>query len=443
MVTRAMAMPDPVETPFLVALNLTRRCNLKCAHCYLDAGMRRNGEPGELETQEVFNLLDDIAALSDETMVVVTGGEPLLRLDILEICSHASGLGLMVVMGTNGTLLDKKRVQELQNAGVRAVGISLDSLRPEYHDDFRGVKDAWAQTMSGIDNCREAGLMFQVHFSVTDENAHEIDDIIDFVRSVGGSVLNFFFLVCTGRGETFSKISSNVYEASLRRIAEAAAAETELLIRARCAPHFKRMALEMQSRLQVTQLDGYEAGGCLAGTHYCRVTPHGRITPCPYMEISAGSIREQDFATVWRDAPLFEKFRNPKLEGRCGECEFSKLCGGCRARPYARDGNLMGEDFLCEYQPAGGAVIEPYLPKAGVVPWSPEAEERLQRVPSFVRRFVRLRAETHVHEVGETTVTVEHLKTLAKRRFGEAGPPLGGFPDIIRNVDTTNIKRNH
>ena len=140
-------MQNPVDPPFLVALNLTRRCNLACAHCYLDAGTRKDGGPEELQTGEVTGLLDQIAALSDETMVVLTGGEPLLRPDILGLAHHASELGLMVVIGTNGTLLDERRVGALQDAGVRAVGISLDSLDSDYHDDFRGRPGSWAKTM--------------------------------------------------------------------------------------------------------------------------------------------------------------------------------------------------------------------------------------------------------------------------------------------------------
>ena len=434
-------MSKQVDTPFLVALNLTRRCNLKCAHCYLDAGMRRNGDPDELNTKEVFKVIYDIAALSDETMVVITGGEPLLRPDILEICSHATKLGLMVVMGTNGTLLTEQRVGELQAAGVQAAGISLDSLKPDYHDDFRGVASSWDQTMAGIDNCRKAGMMFQIHFSVTDDNADELDEMISFARSVGASVLNFFFLVCTGRGETYSNISLEVYEQTLERIAIAAAQESELLIRARCAPHIKRMATELKDDLPITQLDGYEAGGCLAGTRYCRVTPHGRVTPCPYMEAEAGSIRKQDFADIWQTAPLFDQFREPKLEGRCGICEYAKLCGGCRARPYARSGNMMGEDFLCGYQPGGGPVIEPITASGAHVTWSSDAEKRLQRIPAFVRRFVRTRAENHVRELGETIVTPAHLETLAKRRFGNAGPPGFRKPEFLKTGDPGSDKR--
>ena len=414
-----------VEAPYLVALNLTRRCNLACAHCYLDAGVRRDGGAAELDTGEVTALLDDIKGLSDETMVVLTGGEPLMRPDIFDLARHASGLGLMVVVGTNGTLLDDGRVAALQEAGVQAVGISLDSLDPAYHDGFRGLEGAWRRTMAGIDACRRAGLMFQIHFSVTDDNAAELDEMIGFAREAGAAVLNVFFLVCTGRGETVSNISAESYARVLHRLVAAAREESELLVRARCAPHFKRMALEAVPPLPVTLVDGYEAGGCLAATRYCRVTPEGEVTPCPYMECAAGSIREQDFAAIWRHAPLLARLRTPRLEGRCGDCEYARLCGGCRARPLAKSGNMMGEDFLCTYQPEGGALIEPTPDTGPKVTWSPEAEARINRVPPFIRRFVRQRAEAYARAEGEAVVTAEHLHELAQRRFGDAGPPRG------------------
>ncbi len=418
-------MARALEPPFLVALNLTRRCNLACAHCYLDAGARRRGGADELATAEVTGILDQIAALSDETLVVLTGGEPMLRKDIYEIARHASGLGLMAVLGSNGTLLDAERVAALQAAGVQAVGISLDSLDPGYHNKFRGRDGSWTETMAGIDACRRAGLMVQIHFSVTDDNADELDDVIAFARSAGAVVLNIFFMVCTGRGESVTNISTEVYDNVLRRVAEAARDEQELVVRARCAPHFKRMALEMDPPLPLTLRDGYEAGGCLAGTRYCRVTPEGELTACPYMETSVGSLRADNFATLWQDAQLFQQLRAPELEGRCGACEYAKLCGGCRARPLARDGELMGEDFLCSYEPRGSALIEPLLAPAAALNWTPEAEVWLKRVPAFVRRYVKRRAEDHARELHADTVTAEHMQTLAKRRFGSGRPPAG------------------
>ena len=422
-------MAAAIEPPFLVALNLTRRCNLRCAHCYLDAGTLRSGAPGELGTDEVLTLLVRIAALSDEIMIVLTGGEPLLRPDIETLARRAADLGLMVVVGTNGTLLDECRATALQAAGVHAVGISLDSLNSAYHDRFRGLPGAWKATLAGIDTCRRAGLMFQLHFTVTDDNADELDEMIGFARAVGAAVLNVFFVVCTGRGQSVSNISVDTYERVLRRLAEAARNEPDLVVRARCAPHFKRLARELSPPLPITLADGYEAGGCLAGTRYCRVTPEGELTPCPYMEISAGSVRESDFAVMWRDAPLFAALRSPTLEGRCGACEYAKLCGGCRARPLARDGNLMGEDFLCGYQPVGGPVIEPVTLNGGAaLAWSDEAEARLGHIPPFVRRFVRQRAEAYVRERGEHVVTAAHLHVLAQRRFGAAGERPHGEP---------------
>jgi len=417
--------PHKVEPPFLVALNLTRRCNLACAHCYLDAGSRCDQAANELSTDEVTRLLDDIAALSPETMVVLTGGEPLMRPDLDDLARQAAGLGLMVVVGTNGMMLSPDRVARLVDAGVAGVGISLDSLDPEHHDAFRGLPGAWEKTMAGIDACRDAGLAFQVHFSVTDYNADELDDMIDFARSSGAMVLNVFFLVCTGRGETVTNISKESYDRVLTRVTEAAYAEERLMIRAKCAPHFKRMALELDPEWPITLAQGYEAGGCLAGTRYCRVTPEGEVTACPYIETSVDSIRKNDFADIWNSAPEFQIFRRPKLEGRCGACEYVKVCGGCRARPLARDGNPLGEDFLCSYQPRGGAVIEPFSGQASPLVWTTEAEQRLDRMPAFVRRFVRRGVEAHAREAGRRVVDADDFSAAARRRFGSAGPPEG------------------
>ena len=414
--------PEP-EAPYLVALNLTERCNLACAHCYLDAKHLRDGGVDELQTEDLKRILGEIAEVGPEAMVVLTGGEPTLRPDLPELAAHASGLGLMVVVGTNGMSLTPKRVAELQEAGVSGMGISVDSLDPAKHDEFRGMDGAWARTMTGIDACKDAGIPFQIHFSATDENAGEIDDMIAFARDMGAMVLNVFFMVCTGRGEKYTGISSEKYDQVLRQVAVAARREKRLMVRAKCAPHFKRIAMEMDPEWPITAAHGYDAGGCIAGTHYARVTPTGDVTPCPYMENSAGSLKDQTFSDIWRDAPVLNALRAPKLEGRCGVCEFQVLCGGCRARPLASDGNMMGEDSLCTYQPQGGAVITPMLPATSNMVWADDAEEHLARIPGFVRRMVRRRAEDYVRGEGRNQVTRDDLTLLAKRRFGDDGPP--------------------
>ncbi|MDH3667946.1 MAG: SPASM domain-containing protein [Paracoccaceae bacterium] len=194
--------------------------------------------------------------------------------------------------------------------------------------------------------------------------------------------------------------------------------------------------MEIDPDWPITSAHGYDAGGCIAATRYARITPEGNVTACPYMEEPAGSVREKPFSEIWRDAPVLQALRAPKLEGRCGVCEYQKLCGGCRARPLARDGNMMGEDFLCTYQPSGGAVIDPMGPVAAGLRWTEDAEARIARVPGFVRRMVRRRAEDYVRGEGRAQVTADDLAYLARRRFGESGPP--GFAGSPRESEPSD-----
>ena len=407
----------------LIAINLTRRCNLACAHCYLDADTLCNGSKDELTTEEVCLLLNEVAACGDGTMVVLTGGEPLARRDVEDIVSHGSKLGLAMVIGTNGTLLTERRVKSLKQSGVLGVGISLDSLDPDYHDTFRGKQGCWSKTMAGIENCRRLGLDFQIHFSIAEGNAHELGAMIDFARSSGARVLNVFFLVCTGRGEAVTDITPLRYEQILNELIDAQQQFQDLIIRARCAPHFKRIAWQRDPASPLNRISGQEADGCIAGTHYCRITPEGGVTACPYIPDETGNIREQTFTEIWHSAPEFQLLRNPALHGACGICEFRKLCGGCRARPLAIGQGLMDEDPLCAYTPKGGEVIQPIEETdLNAIHWSLAAEQRLSRIPAFLRKLIKKRAEAYVLELGEDTVTLEHLSALAARRFGNSRP---------------------
>ena len=415
---------------FLLAINLTKRCNLACAHCYMDAATLKDGGENELATQEVKDLLGEIAGRSAATMVVLTGGEPLLRPDLEALLAHGTGLGLSMVVGTNGVALTGRRVQSLKAAGAMGAGISIDSLDARRHDAFRGLPGAWEKTMNGIEACRRHDLPFQIHFSVTESNAGEIPAMIDFARASGARVLNVFFLICTGRGESMSDISPVAYERVLGQLVTAQEQSPDLLIRARCAPHFKRIAYQRNPDSTLTRAAGYEGGGCLAGIHYCRITPEGGVTACPYIPDEEGSIRDAKFWDIWDQSPTFRSLRSPRLLGKCGSCEFRKLCGGCRARPLAMGESLMDVDPWCVYAPGGSAVIEPLIEKQNKLAWSKGAEARLSRVPAFLRKMVTKRAESHVHELGLDVVTEEHLASLAARRFGSGGPPRpDGQPD--------------
>jgi radical SAM protein with 4Fe4S-binding SPASM domain len=357
-------------------------------------------------------------------MVVLTGGEPLLRKDLEALIRHGSSLCLPMVVGTNGMLLSERRLRSLKSAGVLGLGISLDSLDPDCHDRFRGRAGAWARTMAGIERCRRNGMDFQLHFSVTDANAHELPSMVEFARSCGARSLNVFFLVCVGRAQSVTDLTPQRYEELLADLIRAQAAHPNLVVRPRCAPHYKRIAHQLQPQAAINRISGREGDGCIAGVHYARVNHRGGVTACPYIEQEVGIIRESAFSTLWAGAGDFARLRAPALGGKCGACEYRALCGGCRARPLAKGGGLMDADDLCGYQPQGGAVIRPVAAGAnGPLKWSQEAEQRLSRVPGFLRAMVKKRAEAYVSGLGDNQVTARHLSDMAAARFGPAGPP--------------------
>ena len=418
------SMPRAVPDLSLLAVNLTRRCNLACAHCYLDAKTLRAGDADELGTAEVQALLDDVATLGHGTMVVLTGGEPLLRKDLETLIRHGTALGLPMVIGTNAMMLSERRVLSLKQAGVLGLGISLDSLDPERHDRFRGYTGAWAKTLAGIERCRRNQVDFQLHFSVTDENAHELSAMIEFAQSCGARALNIFFVVCVGRARSLVTLAPARYENLLVELIQAQADHPELIVRPRCAPHYKRVAHQLQPRAAINRISGRDGDGCIAGIHYARVNHRGGVTACPYIEQEVGNIRATGFSALWADAADFVQLRSPTLGGKCGACEYRMLCGGCRARPLARGDGLMDADDLCVYQPQGQPVVNPLTSYVNAVPhWSPDAERRLARVPDFLRLMVKKRAETYVSELGEDQVTCQHLSDLAAARFGSTGRP--------------------
>ncbi len=418
--------------PALISWNVTHRCNLRCAHCYLDAGTLTRGGADELSTNEGLTLVGQIAEFAPGTMLVLSGGEPLLRPDLLQLARYAAHRGLMVVVGTNGILLDDMLVGELMDCGVRGVGISLDSLDAERHDDFRGAPGAWERTRRGIAACYRQGLAFQIQTTVTTANYDEIPDLITFAAQQGALAFNLFFLVCTGRGQSLTDITPTQYEDLLSRLAKSGGKQTcpepwrrdGMMVRARCAPHLRRLAYQHDPTSPLLIEDGSR---CLAGVTYCRITPEGQVTPCPYMPIRVGHVREQSFAGIWRDAPIFHDLRNPILKSRCGRCEFATLCGGCRARAYATTGDYLEEDPWCAYQPGSDrrwfdrAHHKPPTTARRVV-WSEEAAARLEKVPLFLRNMVRRGVEAYAREKGLPVITPAIMSELKAKR-DQTSPP--------------------
>ena len=427
-------------TPYTISWNLTQRCNQRCAHCYLSAFPGASAAE-ELSTEECFRVVDEIAEVNPDVLLILTGGEPLLRTDLFDLGGYAADKGFTVVLGTNGFLLKQQHAKAMRQSGIQGASISLDSTNPARHDAFRRLPGAWRGAIQATEVLRAEGLPFSLHMSVIEWNVEEIPAMIDLARDLGARVLNLFFLVRTGRGEGLVDITPAQYERILTDVARAQGVGSddgsaddpwgaavgragEMLIRAKCAPFFRRILYELDPASPL--LKNFSEGSCPAGRHYCRIMPDGDVTACPYMPVVAGNLRRIPFGTLWRDALLFTDLRGGRLGGRCGACEFAKVCGGCRCRAYATYGDYLAEDPACIYQPGtyGGRVIELAADQTfGIaaeptLTWTTEAEARLKRVPGFARGMVIrvVEREARARELG--VVTAELMQEVRQRMVG-------------------------
>jgi radical SAM protein with 4Fe4S-binding SPASM domain len=420
------------DRPYVVSWNLTYRCNLACEHCYLDAGRKPAvrdeafADRSELTTAQCFQVVDQLAAFAPECLTILTGGEPLLRRDILEIVRYAHGRGLWVVVGTNGVKITENLVHLLREAGVRGMSLSLDALGPAAHDGFRRVRGAWQNTVEGAEILHRAGLPFIVQTTVARHNVTELSAIAAFARArLGAKVWNLYFLVPTGRGTFVSDLTPAEHDAVLDRLSTIRAAhQGAMLVNAKCAPHHVRNLLaDGGDTLLRTYSDG--AGGCPAGTHYLGIRPNGDLTPCPYLPVFGGNLKTATVTELWSTSePFLAIRRREALDGRCGACELSKACGGCRARAWAASGSLLGEDPLCTHVP--GSIPQERLmriaapasygrPQEQGIAWDDAASARMKQVPAFVRGMVVRAVESYCRTRGIDHVTEELLTEIREK----------------------------
>ncbi len=404
--------------PHVVAWNLTRRCNLECAHCYIAAGPAESAE-SELTTAECRDLIDQILVLNPAPLFILSGGEPLLRDDLTDIAGYASAGGATVVVGTNGTGLSHERIDALQAAGVSGVAVSVDSLDPGRHDRFRHGPGSFAATTAALERLRAHRLDFIIQTTVTKGNRAELERLVTWAADQAAVAFNCYFLVPAGRGARLSDLAPADYEAVLADLVRYHTRYLgRMMVRAKCAPHFMRL---VHATTPDSPILNYQTR-CPCGTQYCRITPDGRLTPCPYLPAEAGDLRRQRFGDVWHGSPLFQSLRGGALGGKCGRCEYRALCGGCRARAYALEGDVLAADPSCAYEP--GAEAEPIAPPRAVtygapaeptLRWSPDAEARIRKIPSFVRGVVVRRMEDYARARGRSEITSELLREVREQ----------------------------
>jgi len=348
---------DKKHLPHLIAWEVTRSCMLACKHCR--AAARNEPYSGELSTEECFALLDNIASFS-RPIIILTGGEPMLREDIYDIAAHATSLSLPVVMAPCGMLVDDPSVAKMKDAGIRAISISLDGATAQSHDDFRGVPGAFDGAIKGIEAARRGGLDFQINTTVTRHNSSELGDIMKLAKDLGATIFNPFLLVPTGRGKDLAdqELSPRQYEDALHWLADRQA-DGEIPIRVTCAPHYQRII-----RQKGVDRGGRPVKGCMGGQSFAFISHLGKVQICGFLDIECGDVRAEglDFRKIWETSPLFLQMRDlDSYHGRCGLCEYRKVCGGCRARAYAISGDYLGEEPFCTHIPANAAKTRPRL----------------------------------------------------------------------------------
>ncbi|MCL4457726.1 MAG: radical SAM protein [Nitrospirae bacterium] len=345
-------------TPKWIAWEITRRCNLKCVHCRSSSEMEIKGHP-DFPLEEACRVIDDISSYA-KPVIVLSGGEPLMRGDVFEIAKYGTEKGLRMCLATNGSLVTDAICEKVKASGIRIVSLSLDGSTEEVHDNFRNEKGAFKGILNAAGLFKRHGIEFIINSSFTKRNQEEIPRVYKLAKELGATAWYMFMIVPTGRGEEIMSelISKEDYEEILEWHYRMEKDEHDMLVRPTCAPHYYRVVLqkakEEGKKIERRTLKFSTGGskGCLAGQLICLINVDGDVLPCSYFPMSAGNIRKQSFKDIWENSELFKDMRDfKKYKGRCGSCEFVNVCGGCRARAYAMKGDYLEEEPFCGYVP--------------------------------------------------------------------------------------------
>jgi radical SAM protein len=362
---------DFSRRPLLVFWEVTRSCQLACHHCRASA--TPNALPGELDHDEGKRLIDQIAEFGRPfPILVMTGGDCLLRPDVFELVRHATALGLPVAMSPSVTpMLTDDAIARMVEAGVQAVSISLDGADAATHDGVRGIPGHFDATIPAIRALVAAGLKVQINTTVMARNLHELADIAAIVHDVGADIWEVFFLVPVGRGESTDSTTPQQNEEVAHFLVDASS--YGFIVRTVEGPFFRRVVAQRRERPDARpEGDVYtflarrltDALGPATTKSYARtastrdgkgivfVAHDGEVYPAGFLPLPLGSVRDTSLATIYLDDPVLRSIRAMEFGGRCGRCEYADLCGGSRARAFAASGDPLGEDPACAHQPS-------------------------------------------------------------------------------------------
>jgi radical SAM protein with 4Fe4S-binding SPASM domain len=344
----------PIQPPFMVSYSITTKCNLKCKHCYSNSV--EQAAPDELSIEEAFHLVDDFSQWGIG-LLIIDGGEPLCREDMLDIVRYASSKSIRTTIGSNGTLIDEAIARKMVAAGVMAVAISIDGADAVTHDSFRGVNGSFEQTIKGIEACRDARLPFQLNMVIKKDNLSQLEDMLRLAVDLGANAAEVFDLVAAGRAKKECKelvLSLEERKMAMERLAQAQE-DYPIVIRVPGCPIYPLILQEKNIKpkhfpAEMLRRVPYYGRGCAAGMPmgYVMVISNGDVNPCMLLQVNLGNIREQSIMSIWENSPILAQLRQRDLlKNECGDCQYKLTCSGCRGRAYEETNDIMATDPGC------------------------------------------------------------------------------------------------
>jgi radical SAM protein with 4Fe4S-binding SPASM domain len=335
---------------------MTSACNLHCIHCHASGGKPADDE---LTTEEAMRLLDQLAQVSEFRMMAFTGGEPLVRPDLFELLAYSRGLGFTNTLATNATLINDAVARRLRQCGVVIAAVSLDGFGAATHDYVRGQPGVFEATLRGMRALRRAGILLHINITAMEYNLDQLEPMTALVDELGAGILLMYQLVPVGRGRGIGKavLDLGANERLIRFMAQAQR-DTRAIMEPVAGPQYWPFLLQQAGiddgpllRLAETVFHG-----CSAGRGFVYIKPNGEVWPCPFVEVSCGTVRHRPFPTIWATSPVFQDLRQreERLKGQCGACTYRRLCGGCRGRAWATTGDYLAEDPSCFIHPPEG-----------------------------------------------------------------------------------------
>ncbi len=343
-----------IRPPFMVSYSITTKCNLKCKHCYSQSVDQP--APDELSTEEAFGLVDELSKWGIG-LLIIDGGEPLCRDDVLHVVKYASSKGIRTTIGSNGTLIDEAMAGRMLDAGVMAVAISIDAADAQTHDSFRGMSGAFEQALKGTEACKNTGLPFQLNMVIRKQTLSQVEDMLRLAVDCGANAAEFFDLVAAGRAKLECKddVLSNDERKRIMEWLAQAQEDCPIVIRVPGCPMYPLLLQQKQIQprrfpVHMLQRIPYYSRGCAAGMPmgYVMVLANGEVNPCMLLQVKLGNVREQNIISIWETSPVLAKLRQRELlQGECGDCSYRGTCSGCRGRAYEETGNMMAADPGC------------------------------------------------------------------------------------------------